>query len=188
MSSSIQEQISAAARSQFETQLALWMALNNKAFESAIKLVDLNMNVMKESLDQFAAATRQLMSAQDPQEFFSLVSEQLRPNLDKVLSYGRHVAEIGAGMRAEIAKAGQEQVTDTNLEAAKLVDGVGHVVPDGAGNVFGFLKSAMDNANAGYEQFLKTAKQNADAMQANLTMVAHRVASEAKKANGRAKK
>ena len=188
MSANIQEQISAAVKSQLETRLASWAALDKRAVEAAIKLVDLNAQVTKESLAQSAVTTRRLLSAHDPHEFFSLIGEQFWPSVDKVLAYTRQVAEIGAGMRTEISKVTKDQMTDANREAAKLAEQVGRAVPTAAGNIFGFMQSEADNANAGYAQIEKASQENTQAAQASVPTSAQRAPSGAKKETSRAKK
>ena len=44
------EQFSAAAKTNFEAQIAALSALTNRAFESVTKIVDLNLNIAKASL------------------------------------------------------------------------------------------------------------------------------------------
>lgn len=182
MPSDVQEQMATAAKAQLEAQVAFWTALNSRALEGIIKLADLNMHVMKESLEQSVAATRQLMSARDPQEFLALISEQLRrPAVDKALAYARQVAEIGAAIRTDVVKAAPEQRTGGNVQAAKPAQSMGQTRPGGAENIFGFLQSAMDNATAGYAQILRSTKENTDALQANLTAATQPTANEMEK-------
>src|SRR3990167_4193659 len=72
----IPEQFSNATKTHFEAQLAMMTALTNKAFESVEKIVDLNMSAVKASLEESTAAARQILTAKDPQEFFSLTAAQ----------------------------------------------------------------------------------------------------------------
>jgi phasin family protein len=187
MPSNIQEQIASAANSQLETRLTALTALNNRVLDAVRRLVDLNVQMTKASLAQSAATTRRLMSAHDPQEYFLLIGEQLWPSIDKALNYSRQVAEIGAGMRAEIGKAAQEQVSEVKREAEKLAEGARRMVP-AAGNIFGFMQSATDDAGAGYAQISKTSQGKIDTAQGAVPPAAQRTASEMKNERGRSKK
>lgn len=188
MPSNIQQQIEDAAKSPRETGLTLWAALNDKALDAARALIDLNVRTTKESLAESAATTRRLMSAHDPQEFFFLIGERLWPTIDKALSYSRQVAEIGADVRAEVGRATQEQVFEAKREAERLVEGATRAIPGAARNIFGFMQSEADNANAGYAQIAKTAQAMSEAAQGALPTAAQRTAHEAKNGNGRGKK
>ena len=188
MPSNIPEQIAGGSKSPFETGLTLWTVLNRKALDATRALIDLNVRTTKESLAVSAATTRRLMSADDPQEFFLLIGEQLWPSIDKGLSYSRQAAEIGAGMRAELGKVTREQMSEAKLEAEKLAEGARRVIPAAARNIFGFMQSEADNANAGYAQIEKTAQGISDAAQGNLPTAAQRTANEMKTENDRGKK
>jgi hypothetical protein len=50
-----------------------------------------------------------------------------------------------------------------------LVEEVSKNAPAGSENAVAMLKSAIGNANAGYEQFTRTAKQAAESIESNLT-------------------
>ena len=54
--------------------------------------------------------------------------------------------------------------------------------PAGSENAVAILKSAIGNANAGYEQFSKTSKQAVEAIEANLTSAVNQFTQAAEKA------
>ena len=91
------EQFSAAAKTNFEAQIAALSALTTRAFDSVTKIVDLNLNTAKASFEETSAATKQLLAAKDPQEFFSLTSAQTQPAAEKALAYSRTLAGIASG-------------------------------------------------------------------------------------------
>src|SRR5438309_1610889 len=101
---SIPEQFSAATKANFEAQLALITALTNKTFEGVEKLVDLNINVAKASLEESTVVAKQLIAAKDAQEFFALSAAHIQPNAEKAIAYGRHVASIASSTQAEFTK------------------------------------------------------------------------------------
>ena len=97
----IPEQFSNATKANFESQFALFSSLTNKAFEGVEKFVDLNITAAKASLEESSVATRQLLAAKDPQEFFTLTAAQAQPVAEKAIAYGRHLASIASGTGAE---------------------------------------------------------------------------------------
>jgi phasin family protein len=182
---SYQEQFSAAAKSNLEAQIALITAIANRAFESVEKVIDLNMNVAKASLEESAANVQQLLSAKDPQEFFSLSAAQAQPTAEKALSYGRHLAGIASSTQAEFTKAAEAQIAETNRKVLALVEEVSKSAPAGTENAVAFVKSAIGSANAGYEQLSKTTKQAVEAFETNVNTAATQFAQAATKGNGR---
>ena len=182
---SFQEQISAATKSNLETQLALLTALTGKAFESAEKIIELNMSVAKASLEETTANARQLLAAKDPQEFIALSTSQAQPNGEKAAAYSRQVMGIVSGLQAEMTKAAEAQIGEHSRKLATLVDEVSKSAPAGSENVVAFMKTAIANANAGYEQLTKTTKQAVEAMEGNINSAAAQMTQAASKASSR---
>lgn len=179
---SIPEQFSVATKANFEAQLAMMTALTNKAFESVEKVVDLNMNVVKASLEESTVTAKQLMSAKDPQEFFTLTAAQSKPSVEKALAYSRHLASIASSAQAEFTKAAETQIAETNRKVISLIEDVTKNAPAGSENAIAMIKSAIGNANAGYEQLTKTTKQAVEAMEANLNTAVSKFSDAAVKA------
>ena len=165
---SIQDQFSAATKANFEAQLALISSLTSKAFESVEKIVDLNLNAAKTSLEESGVTAKQLIGAKDPQEFLSLAQAQAQPSAEKAVAYARHIASIASSTQAEFTKAAEAQIAETTRKVAALVDDVSKNAPAGSENVVALLKSVIGNANAGYEQLTKTTKQAVEALETNL--------------------
>ena len=100
----IPEQFSNATKANFESQFALFSSLTNKAFEGVEKFVDLNITAAKASLEESSVATKQLLAAKDPQEFFTLTAAQAQPAAEKAIAYGRHLASIASGNSAAFSR------------------------------------------------------------------------------------
>jgi phasin family protein len=165
---SIPEQFSNATKANLESQFALFSSLTNKVFEGVEKVVDLNLTAAKASLEESSATAKQLLAAKDPQEFFTLSAAQAQPTAEKAIAYGRHLASIATGATAEFSKAAESQIAETNRKVISLVDEVSKNAPAGTENAVAIFKSALNNANAGYEQFTKSAKAATETMEANV--------------------
>ena len=182
----IPEQFSNATKANFESQFAIFSSLTTKAFEGMEKLVELNLTAAKASLEESSITTRQLLAAKDPQEFFSLTAAQAQPTAEKAIAYGRHLAAITSGTQAEFSKAAESQIAETNRKVLSLVEEVTKNAPAGSENAVALFKSAIGNANAGYEQFSKTSKQAVEAIEANLTSAVNQFTQAAEKVVPRA--
>jgi phasin family protein len=183
--SSFQEQFSAATKTMLESQLALLTSLTGKAFESVEKVMELNMNVAKAALEESTSNARQLLAAKDAQEFIALTTSQVQPNVEKAASYGREVMGIVSGLQAELTKAAESQIGEHSRKFANLVDEVSKSAPAGSENVVAFMKTAIANANTGYEQLSKSTKQAVEAMGANINTATAQVSQAASKASER---
>lgn len=182
------EEFSAATKSHFEAQLAMITALTNKAFESVEKIVDLNMNVVKASLEESTVAAQQLMAVKDPKELMALSAAQAQPTAEKAVAYGRHLANIASSSQAEFTREAEAQIAETNRKMLALVDEVTKNAPAGSEQMVAMMKSAIGNANAGYEQLTKTTKQAVEALEGNLNNAVTQFAQAAEKTAGRVKK
>jgi phasin family protein len=96
------EQFSNATKANLESQFALLTALTSKTFEGVEKLVELNINTAKASLENSSSAARQLLAVKDPQEFFAVTASQAQPSAEKALAYSRQVASSAAPPRAQL--------------------------------------------------------------------------------------
>jgi phasin family protein len=162
------EQFSAASKANFDAQLAMMTALTGKVFEGVEKFVELNMTVVKTSFEESTATAKQLFSAKDPQEFFSLSTSQVQPAAEKVLSYGRHLATIASGAQAEFSSVAENQITETNRKVLALFEEVSKNAPSGTEGVVEFVKNAIGNANAGYNHLTKSTKQAVETIETNM--------------------
>lgn len=182
------EQFSAAAKANFEAQIALFSQLANKTFEGVEKLVDLNLKAAKSSLEEGQATAQKLFAAKDPQEFFSLSSAQAQPTVEKSVAYSRHLSSIFSSTQAELTKAAEAQIAETNRKVISLIDEASKNAPAGSEQAISLLKSTIGNLNAGYEQFTKSAKQAAEVIEANVTNAVDQLSQAGAKATKATKK
>jgi phasin family protein len=176
------EQFAAAAKSNIEAQLAALTALTSKTFDSVEKIVELNLTAAKATLEDSNVTAKQLLSAKDPQEFISLSAAQAQPAAAKAIAYGRQLAGIASSAQAEFTRAAEEQLAAVGSRFSEIVDDVSKNAPPGTENMLGLIKTAIGNANSGYEQFTKNTKQAVEAMEANLNAAAKQFTAAAEKA------
>ncbi|MFC0253235.1 TIGR01841 family phasin [Massilia consociata] len=182
----IPEQFSNATKASLESQFALMSSLTAKTFEGMEKLVDLNISTARSTLQDSSNVARQLLGAKDPQEFFSVTASQAQPTAEKALSYSRQLASIATGTGAEFSKAAEGQIVEANRKVISLVDEVSKNAPAGSESFVAAVKTAISNANAGYEQFSKTTKQAVEAMETNMNAAVSQFSATANKATASA--
>src|ERR1700732_898986 len=73
------EQFTSATKALFESQIAAVHALSRTTIEGVEKAMALNIAATKASVEKSIADAKQLSSAKDPQEFFSLTAAQAKP-------------------------------------------------------------------------------------------------------------
>ncbi|MBZ8138929.1 Phasin (PHA-granule associated protein) [Rubrivivax gelatinosus] len=161
------EQWLAAQKAQVETLFGL----TNKAFEGVEKLVELNLQVAKTSLNELAETTKAAMSVKDPQELLALQASLLQPTAEKAAAYSRHLYDIVAGTNAEITKVSEATLADAQKSMLAVVDNAVKNAPAGTENAAALVRSAVAAANNAFESVQKAAKQAAEVAEANFQAV-----------------
>lgn len=175
----VNEQLANVVKAGFEAQLSVLTTLTTKAIESMEQVMHLNVTAAKATLEESAANARQLLDAKDPQEFLSLTVAQAQPTAAKAIAYSRHLANIATTSQIEITRTAEEQVAATGRKVSALIDEVAKNAPAGSDNMMAIVKSAINNASAGYEQLAKTTEQAAGVMEANLNTAVTQVSKAA---------
>jgi len=164
----IPEQFSETAKAHFEAQLALINTLTKKAFESAEKMVELNLNAAKTTIGESLENSLELSSAKDPQAFIEAASAKAKPSAEQTMAYGRTLSELLKEQQTEFAKTAEILVADTSRKLSELVEEMSKNAPAGSESAIAVLKSVIANTSAGFEQLTRNTKQAVDALQANL--------------------
>jgi phasin family protein len=104
------EQFSEARKSQLDAQLNFFSTFTGKAFESAEKLIALNFDASRASLETSSALVRQVLAAKDPRDLLALTGQGQSP-FESVLAYGRQLFSIVAA--PGVANAAETPATGT---------------------------------------------------------------------------
>lgn len=179
--STIQEQFLEASKSHFEAQLAMINSLTTKVFSEAEKIITLNVNAAKATLEDSAAAGQQLLAAKDMKDFLEITASQAQPGAEKAQAYNRELASITAAGQKELTKAAEAQIAETSENLKKMIDELAKNAPPGSESVVEMLKSVLANASAGYDQMLKTTKKAAEVLEENVAKTTKSFAEAAQK-------
>jgi phasin family protein len=166
------DHFSSAAKSQMESQFAIMNSFTDTFLTNTEKMVDLTLETLKSTLQDSFNNVHQLVSTQNPQEFFSLAAAQTKPRAEKLAVFSQQVSSIAANSQAELSKLTQEQVSNSTQKVSALVEEVSKQAPASMENVGKLMQSVIGNASASYAQMAKTAQQGADAMRSNLDEMA----------------
>ncbi|MGC9162662.1 MAG: TIGR01841 family phasin [Thiomonas sp.] len=161
------EQFTAAQKSQF----AAFFDMASKSMDHMEKLLDLNMQAMKTSLQESAEHTMALLSVKDMQELANLQSSWMQPMAEKMLSYTRHAYEIASGAQAEMAKIAEAQFAESHKKFMDLAETAAKNAPAGSETAVAMMKSALNAANNAYDSMQKVTRQAAEAVEANIDAV-----------------
>ena len=158
------DQVTSAGKANLETAVEL----GQKAFGGVEKLVELNLQAARTTLDDSAAHAKALLAAKDPQELVSLQSTAMKPVAEKATAYSRQVYEIAAATQADISKLFEGQVAASQQKVQGFVEAALKNAPAGSESAVAFMKQAMSASTTAMESAQKAAKQAVSAAEANI--------------------
>lgn len=157
-------QFSNATKSILENQLQVFSMLTNYFIEATEKLNDLNMAVMKASVDESGETAKQLLAVKDPAGLLCFISKQPKDISEKLHFYSQHVAQISSEVKSNVDKVFEGQIIQVKDNVTTFVSELTQNAPDG-------LKTAIDQTGVGYEQMQKAAKQVSESVGSTMAKV-----------------
>jgi phasin family protein len=149
------------------------VAVQGSMFNGFEKLVDLNLKVMKATMDEATQVSHKAIGVKDAQEALSLSSSVVQPSAEKAMAYGKHVYDIVAQVQSEIAKLSEGQLAEAQKRVAEAVEQFSRNAPVGSESAVAMLKSSLAQVNQAYDSMTKAAKQAADVAEKNLSAAAN---------------
>lgn len=144
------------------------VALQGVLFDGFEKLVDLNLKVMKASLEEASEKAHQALSVKDAQEAVAMSASLVQPTAEKAVAYTKHVYDIVSGVQAELSKLVEGKVSESQKQITDAVEQITRNAPGGSEAAVAMLKSTLAQANAAYESLTKAAKQAAEITEKNM--------------------
>ncbi len=144
------------------------MAVQGSLFNGFERLVDLNMKVIKATMDEMSEKTQEVMEVKDAQEAVALSSALVQPSAEKAMAYSKHVYDIVAGVQAELSKLVEGKISESQKHVTEAIEQMTRNAPNGSEGAVAMLKSSLAQANAAYESMTKAAKQAADVTEKNI--------------------
>lgn len=149
------------------------VAVQSSVFSGFEKLVDLNLKVIKATLDEVSEKSQQVASVKDAQEAVALSSTLVQPGADKAMAYSKHVYDIVAAVQADLAKLSETQVAEGQKHVNDAIEQLTKNAPAGSESVVAMLKSSMAQASGAFDAMTKAAKQATEVAEKNLAAAAN---------------
>ncbi|MYM33242.1 TIGR01841 family phasin [Duganella sp. FT50W] len=174
------EQFANATKTLFEFQLETFNTLTSKTVQGVEQVIALNMATAKNQLQEGLAAGKEISQASDAKTALKLAADQVQPGVASAATYQQQLGDIIAEIREEFTRAADAHVVEARNNLSALIHDVTKNVRPGSENAVQIVKTAIDNAFAGYEQVTKATKQAVEAVEAEIskanTIVAQKAA------------
>jgi phasin family protein len=178
------EQLAAAQKANLETLAGL----TNQAIKSVEKLVELNMQIAKNSLNESMANAKKALEVRDIQQLIAQQAEMVQPMAEKMMAYGRDLYEIAQDNSASFAKTAEAEIAAGQKKLQSMVDEWTKSAPAGSDAAVQVMKQAIAAANNSYETSQKAIKHAMEVAKSNMENAADTVTKAATKAANAAKK
>lgn len=146
------EQFASATKTLFDLQVQTFDALTNKAMRGVEQVVALNLSTAKNSVEGALSVGKELSQAKDMHGAFAAVSSTMQPGLAGASAYGAQLKQILDDIGREFREAGDTHMSEAKNTLSALIHDVTQNVKPGSENAVEIIKTAIDNAFAGYEK------------------------------------
>lgn len=162
------EQFANATKTLFEFQLETFNTLTSKTVQGMEQVIALNLATAKSQLQDGLAAGKEISQASDAKAAIQAAAEQLQPGVASAATYNQQLGDIIAEIREEFTRAADAHVVEAKNNLSALIHDVTKNVRPGSENAVQIVKTAIDNAFAGYEQVTKATRQAVEAVEAEV--------------------
>ncbi|GAB2897214.1 TIGR01841 family phasin [Paralcaligenes ginsengisoli] len=162
--SAIPQQVLASQKASLDK----FLAVQGTFFGGFEKLVDLNLKVLKATLEEVAQKSQQVIEVKDAQEALAFTSSLVQPGAEKALAYSKHIYDIVSGVQTDLSKLTEEQIAQGQLQVSEAIEQFSKNAPTGSESAVALLKSSLATATSAYESVSKAAKQAAEAAESNI--------------------
>ncbi len=131
------------------------------SMDSAERVIALQLEFARQSLEDATKAARALAGAKDVQELLALRAKGAESAIEKLMGYSRGLYEVASDAQAEFSKFAEERMTRLQAAMAESVDQAAQSAPAGSDVAVAALKSSMAATTAAFDSFTKAARHMA---------------------------
>ncbi|EEF21955.1 conserved hypothetical protein, partial [Ricinus communis] len=139
--------------------LETFNTLTSKTVQGVEQVIALNMSTAKSQLEGGLAAGKEMSQAADAKAAIQAAADKIQPGVASAAAYNQQLGDIIAEIREEFTRAADAHVAEAKNNLSALIHDVTKNVRPGSENAVQIVKTAIDNAFAGYEQVTKATKQ-----------------------------
>ncbi|MBI3714622.1 MAG: phasin family protein [Betaproteobacteria bacterium] len=135
------------------------MKFAHVSFESAERMIALNLEAAKAGLDVTAKNAKSLAAVKDVQELNTVRTKGAETGLEFMLGYSRTFYELSTAAQAQFSALAEERFATMQKSVAENLDTVSKSAPAGSDVAIAALKSSMAASTAAFDSVSKAAKQ-----------------------------
>jgi phasin family protein len=138
------------------------------SFDNTERLVALNVEAARHSLEESTKSVKALSDVKDPQDLLALRTKLAESAADKATGYSRHLYDLASNAQEEFTKLAEDNWALISKNLNSTVDQLTKSAPAGTDGAFAALKSGIAASNAAMENVGKVSKQFSSIASANI--------------------
>ncbi len=161
------------------------MRLAQVALDNTERLVKLQLDAAKATLEDNAKNTKALSEVRDFQDFVNLRTKLTESSVEKAMGYSRSVYEVASEVHAEVSKLVEDGLAAYTKNIANLVEKAAKNAPAGSDAAVSALKSTVAATTAAIDTLTKASKQVASFADASVKAATQATTTAAKATTAR---
>ncbi|WP_334189524.1 phasin family protein [Noviherbaspirillum sp.] len=121
---SFMQSMTPAIRAHMDAQLSMFSDMSQQLFGTMQKVNALNIQIARTMMEDSLKGAQQVLSAQNPQEAFSIAASQAQPTAERLRAYQQQISSIAASTQVDLARSAETHVPQTSRTAAALAEEV----------------------------------------------------------------
>jgi phasin family protein len=133
--------------------------LTQISMDSAERVIALQLDFAKASLDQTARTAKALAGAKDVQELLAVRARNAESAVERLMGYSRSLYEISSDAQGRISKLAEERMSTFQQAVTQTVEQAARSAPAGSDVAVAAMKSSLAATTAAFDSFNKAARQ-----------------------------
>jgi phasin family protein len=129
------------------------------SMDSTERVIALQLDFAKQSLENVTRAARAVAGAKDVQELLALRTRNAESVVEKWMGYSRSLYEVAAEAQSEFSKLAEERMASFQQAISETVEQAAKSTPAGGDVAVAAMKSSLAATTAAFDSFNKAAKQ-----------------------------
>jgi phasin family protein len=135
--------------------------LTRISMESTGRVIALQLDFAKTTLDAATRSAKALAGAKDVQEFMAVRTRNTETALERLMGYSRSLYEISSEAQSQLSRLAEERMTSFQQAVSETVDQAARSAPGGSDVAVAAMKSSLAATTAAFDSFNKAARQMA---------------------------
>lgn len=133
--------------------------LTQISMDSAERVIALQLEFAKSSLEQATRGAKALAGAKDVQELLAARSRNAESAVERFVGYSRSLYEISSDAQSQFSKLAEERMSTFQQAVTNTVEKAAKSAPAGSDLAVAAIRSSMAATTAAFDSFNKAARQ-----------------------------